>query len=230
MINNILSGKKRGQGRKGAIIHCLPPRPPSAAGRSAATCASAPARSPSARPSRPARTDCPWRCSVSPPSSPTGIDRVELREPVVGPQARPRRERHLGQRRRAAPRPRLGPLAQPGPQRIRLDVLSDAAEVRPVGDRERLEPSLVQMSAAAGVVVLVMTADVRDADPRQRRPKAAPRPARPAAGASGWASGRTRTTRPLAGATPRPARGRTRRSRPGLWKIVARPLPRFIAW
>ena len=64
-----------------------------------------------------------------------------------------------------APHPSLRPLDQPGPQRVGFDVAADGQEVGVILHREALEPPLIQVAAAARVVVLVMPPYMRHADP-----------------------------------------------------------------
>ena len=73
--------------------------------------------------------------------------------------------------RQAVPRPVLGPLNQPCPQGIGLDVPAERQEVPIVLCREALEPALVQVPSTAGVLVLAVAAYVGDADPSHKLPE-----------------------------------------------------------
>jgi hypothetical protein len=66
---------------------------------------------------------------------------------------------------RATPRPVLGSGDQPGPTCVGFDVTSDRPKVGAWLDWKTLEPALVEVPAAACVVVLVMSPHMRHADP-----------------------------------------------------------------
>jgi len=65
----------------------------------------------------------------------------------------------------SAPLPLFGALHQSGAQGIGLDVAAQCQEVIVLRHGKTLEPPLVEVSAAAAVVVLVVAAHMRDADP-----------------------------------------------------------------
>ncbi|MBU0639077.1 MAG: hypothetical protein KKB50_09450, partial [Planctomycetes bacterium] len=66
---------------------------------------------------------------------------------------------------RPAPHPVLHPFDQPSPQRVGFNVAANGQEMGLVLHREALEPALIQVTAAASVVVLVMSPNVGHADP-----------------------------------------------------------------
>jgi len=99
-----------------------------------------------------------------------GQRRVDAVGPVGGPGDRPggRRGGVLlggGAGSEAAPSPVLGPFHQARPQRVALDVTADGVKMLVALHRERLEPSLVQVPRAGGMMVGVPAPGVGHGQP-----------------------------------------------------------------
>ena len=90
-----------------------------------------------------------------------------IRRTTHGPRAEGQSRPAVGAAPQAAPAPVIGPLDELRAPRIRFDIAAQGEKVAVIGHGKTFESTLVKVSAAAAVIVFVVTTHVRHADPTQ---------------------------------------------------------------